>query len=88
LGDILLYTEQEWGSEQRLTYGESIRDTIATLATSPGLGRRRDDLHAGLRCYPVGSHMLYYWHRDNVLFIAHILHRRRDPKRLEWGAEE
>jgi toxin ParE1/3/4 len=84
LADILLYTEMEWGAQQRDRYTALIRDTIAALAESPTLGRPREELSAGLRSYPVGSLMLYYWATDDTLVIAHIFHFRRDTSRNAW----
>lgn len=71
LSDILLYTEREWGEEQRMLYSRRLIDIMGMLADTPDIGRRRDDLSAGLRSYPVDSHVIYYWHEGGVLFIAH-----------------
>lgn len=84
LADILLYTEQEWGRQQREDYTRLIRETISTLAETPSLGRSRDELSEGLRSYPAGSHILYYWVNEDVLIVAHILHGRRDAGRNAW----
>ena len=84
LADILLYTEVEWGVDQRDRYTALIRKTVTNLAATPNLGRTRDELSPGLRSYPVGSHMLYYWATDDALIVAHIFHVRRDTSRNEW----
>lgn len=82
--NILLYTADQWGKGQRTTYKQLIRDTLRTLSQSPSLGRTRNDLADGMRSYPVGSHVLYYWERDGILTVAHILHSRRDASRYTW----
>lgn len=84
LKDILNFTAREWGREQRSAYRRLIRDATSTLASSPSLGRARDDLFAGLRSYPARSHMLYYMEAEDRLFIVRILHSRQDPSRESW----
>lgn len=84
LRDILNFTARRWGRKQRSTYRQLIRDTISTLASSPSLGRARDDLSAGLRSYPAGSHLLYYLEVGDVIVVIRILHSRQDPTREAW----
>ncbi len=84
LRDILNFTERRWGREQRSTYRRLIRDTASTLASSPSLGRARDDLLPGMRSYPAGSHLLYYQEAGNELMIVRILHSRQDPTGEAW----
>jgi toxin ParE1/3/4 len=84
LSDILLYTERQWGRQQRSTYQAAIRDSIRRLADYPALGRSRDELSPKLRSHPVGSHIIYYWVEQETLIVAHILHGRRDPEGVAW----
>jgi len=84
LSDILLFTEEQWGKAQRTTYKQLIISTIGKVAQSPSLGRPRDDLSMGLRSFPIGSHVLYYWEHQGTLRVAHILHSRRDVSRYAW----
>lgn len=84
LRDILNFTARTWGREQRSAYRRLMRDATTTLASSPSLGRARDDLFAGLRSFPVRSHILYYLEADDRLVIIRILHTRQDPSRESW----
>jgi len=84
LSEILLYTEREWGEEQRDLYFGRLMETLDLLASRPEIGRRRDDLSQGLRSYPTGSHTIYYWHRGDTIMIARILHRRQNPAQEAW----
>jgi len=85
LGNPLQYWEETWGADHRGTYESLIRDTLVILAQTPGIGRLRNELADGLRSHPIGSHILYYWTTDTTLFVAHILHNRRDPGRENWS---
>lgn len=82
--DILLYTEMEWGTQQRKVYRELILDTVRRLSGMPLLGRSRPEVSEGLRSYPLGRHLVYYWHGDDRLIVAHVLHNRRDVTSVDW----
>lgn len=84
LGDILLHSGRAWGRKQRSSYKSLIRRTLTTLASSPDIGQRRDDLSPGLRSHPLGSHVVYYWVVDGSLVVSHILHYRQDPELDDW----
>jgi toxin ParE1/3/4 len=84
LRDIALYTERQWGKEQSATYLRLVRSAVRTLAASPHLGRARDEIQPGLRSYPVGSHVIYYWIDDGAVNVAHVFHNRRDTLREPW----
>lgn len=84
LSDIFLFTEEQWGKAQRRIYKQLILSTIRRLSQSPLLGRPRDDVSVGLRSFPVGNHVLYYWEHHGLLQIAHVLHSRRDATRYVW----
>lgn len=79
ISEILLYTEEKWGEEQRNVYLDRLMTAIDRLASSPEAGKKRDDLSEGLRSFPVGSHLIYYWYRENLLVIARVLHYRQQP---------
>ena len=48
------------------------------LSISPHMGRRRDDLHAGLRSFPVGDYVILYRQNKKVVLILRIIHGSRD----------
>jgi toxin ParE1/3/4 len=84
LSDPLVYTEQQWGRQQRNAYKLLIQSTIRELTHFPALGHLREDLSTGLRSYPVGSHLIYDWTTDRELIVAHILHSRKDVAGERW----
>lgn len=52
------------------------------LCEMPGMGRKRDDLAAGVRSSTVGDYLIFYRVLNGILEIAHILHGRRNLKRI------
>jgi toxin ParE1/3/4 len=80
LTDILVYTDQQWGKAQRLEYARLLGRTIRSLVENPTMGRRRNELLKDLRSHPVVSHIIYYWHRDDAIVVARILHVGMDPR--------
>jgi toxin ParE1/3/4 len=84
LSDLLVYTEQQWGRQQRMAYKSLIQGTIRRLTHYPFLGSMRNELSSGLRSHPVGSHIIFYWVTDKELIVAHILHSRMDAESERW----
>ena len=61
---------------------DSLTDRFFLLATHPHAGRRRDDLLAGIRLFPVGDYVvLYFVDRSDVL-ITRVVHGGRDLEAL------
>jgi toxin ParE1/3/4 len=79
--DILLYTRQEWGEEQRDRYEAALVHAMANLADYPDLGERRPGLFSGCHAHVVGRHVLYYRITDDTIEVVRILHERADPTR-------
>jgi toxin ParE1/3/4 len=79
--DILLYTWQQWGEEQRDRYQATLEQAIAALADFPAAGVRLPRLCAGCRARRIGSHVLYYRIMDDTIEVVRILHERSDPTR-------
>lgn len=48
------------------------------LSRQPGLGRRREELVAGLRSFPVGRYVIFYLQVQDCLQIVRVLHGARD----------
>jgi len=51
---------------------------LQTLARNPGLGRRREELLAGLQSFPVGNYVVFYREIENGIDVIRILHGSRD----------
>lgn len=79
--EIWDYTETRWGRDQAEIYVRQIKTAIENLAADPNRGRPCDDVRAGYRKYPVGSHVLFYRVRPDGVDIVRVLHGRMDFER-------
>ena len=79
--DILLYTRQLWGEEQRDRYEAILTQAISSLSEYPESGMRCSQLFPGCRAYPAQRHVIYYRIGHNEIEIVRILHERSDPTR-------
>ena len=76
---IAIYTEGQWGVEQRNLYIKQFDDTFRMLAAAPSIGRRCDDVLPGYRKFPHGSHIVFYKKgRESGIEIVRILHKSMD----------
>ncbi|MHB1095975.1 MAG: type II toxin-antitoxin system RelE/ParE family toxin [Gemmatimonadaceae bacterium] len=48
------------------------------VAQYPGVGRARDEIDVGVRSFPIGAYVLFYYPNAQGIGIARILHGRRD----------
>ncbi len=78
LDGIWDYTLETWGRAQAKTYLRALSRTFKTLAGKPELGRIRDDVYRGLRVYPSGKHLIFYFATDKGIDIVRVLHERMD----------
>ncbi len=67
-----------WSREQADRYLADLRRVSKRLATKPNLGRQRDDLREGLRVYPCGNHLIFYFPMDDGIDVVRVLHERMD----------
>jgi len=58
-----------------------LHEKIVTLAASPGIGRRCDDIDPGGRCSPIGSYIVYYREDSRRIVITHVFHAKRDQSK-------
>ena len=78
LDDVLLYTEQQWGSEQRERYQRDLLDGLNQLLTFPLLGKERPDYEPGARSIQIEHHVAIYQVSDAEVHISRSVHVRRD----------
>jgi toxin ParE1/3/4 len=78
--NLLLYSAQEWGLEQRDRYDAALIRAFHTLGDNPQIGRARDDLFPDCRAYLVERHIIYYALFDLTLVVLRILHTRADAR--------
>jgi toxin ParE1/3/4 len=81
IDEIWDYTAERWGLEQAETYLRELRKNIQAVADAPSLGRECEEVRAGYRQYPSGSHVLFYRLTGNSIEIVRILHERMDSER-------
>jgi toxin ParE1/3/4 len=51
---------------------------MGTLAHNPYLGREWKDLGMGLRSFPVGSYIVFYYPLPDGIDVLRVLHGARD----------
>ena len=72
------YTASNWNIEQAEIYLRHIKRSIEAIADNLRLGRACDEIRAGYRKHPAGSHVLFYRLNDAGVDIVRILHGRMD----------
>jgi toxin ParE1/3/4 len=78
LNAIWTCTAKHWDIDQAETYVRSLASSMQLLASSPGLGRRIDDIRPGHLKFAVASQVIFYREaRDGI----RILHKRMDVER-------
>lgn len=54
------------------------RERCAFLAESPGVGRERPELAAGLRSFPIGNYLIFYRLTADGIDVVRVLSGYRD----------
>ena len=80
IADILQYTYLTWGEEQWDEYGSALNAGFDGIVEYPEIGKPTNRLANG-RTYRIREHRVYYQIRDDVIFIARVLHQKMDPRR-------
>jgi len=75
------YTIAQFGIEQARDYRDQLRACFDRLVETPELGRRAEQLSAGLRRYEHRSHIIFYQPVDSGILIVRVLHYRMDVRR-------
>lgn len=78
LDGIWDYTVETWGRDQAKTYLRALNRAFKTIAKKLGLGRFYDEVYEGLRVYPSGKHLIFYFTTDKGVDIVRVLHERMD----------
>lgn len=79
LREIALFTQRRWGKEQRNAYLKQFDDSFWLLGEKPDIGRACDEIRAGYRKFPQGSHVIFYQQTGNLqIRIIRILHKSMD----------
>jgi toxin ParE1/3/4 len=76
---IAIFTEEQWGVEQRNLYIKQFDDIFHMLAASPLMGKNCDEVTPGYRKFPQGSHVVFYKEGSScVIEVVRILHKSMD----------
>lgn len=75
---IARYTSDRWGRRQRNAWLKEIDRTFHALAANRLMGRACDEIRAGYRKLPHGSHVIYYKQMTDALLVVRILHAAMD----------
>jgi toxin ParE1/3/4 len=75
--DILSYTHQTWGEQQRLEYKRKIDAALKAIVENPDIGRKKH----GRMVFGLGRHQLYYQIKNSEIWLIRILHERMNTVR-------
>lgn len=59
-----------------------IEGKLQTLVRNPGMGRRREELLAGLQSFPIGNYVVFYQEIENGIDVIRVLHGSRDIEEI------
>jgi toxin ParE1/3/4 len=78
LNSIWDHTVETWGHERAEQYLRALNQAFETLAGKPRLGRLYDEVHEGLRVYPSGRHLIFFFATEDGIDVVRVLHERMD----------
>jgi toxin ParE1/3/4 len=59
-----------------------VEEKLRSLALTPGMGRRREELLPGLQSFPVGNYVVFYRAIADGIDVIRILHGSRDIEEI------
>lgn len=77
---IAQYTLKTWGRDQVKAYLARLTDRMQWLADNPDLGRSRDDIAKGYRCFKEGQHLIFFVVKQDHIAIIGVPHSSMDTK--------
>ena len=80
---IWQFSFEQWGESRADRYYDKLEDGITQLTHTPAIGRARDEIREGLRAYHVGRHFIYYYVRDDHVYVVRVRHDKSDPALFE-----
>ncbi|MDR3752751.1 MAG: type II toxin-antitoxin system RelE/ParE family toxin [Terracidiphilus sp.] len=82
LDEIFVYWARRASLEVADRLVEALEEHFALLGEAPGIGRRCDEIAAGVRCFPAGKYLIYYRKARGSVEILHVFHGARDQADL------
>lgn len=86
LRNIIRYTRQTWGVKQARLYRQELELSLTRLGERPDMGRKREEIAAGVRSFRVAEHIAFYASRRGGITILRLLHPSMDVE-LAFGQE-
>lgn len=78
---IGVYTQKQWGYDQRVLYLTGLNEAFVRLAENPNIGTDCHYIAASLKKHPYKSHIIFYEIQpDQTPLIIRILHKSMDVK--------
>lgn len=77
LEDILQYTGDVWGEEQRDRYELKLYAAFQIIRDFPEIGRLEGPRRPGVRVYTIEHHLIYYRVRSDTVIVLRILNPRQ-----------
>lgn len=71
-----------WAEQAGVDVADRIVERFALLCEFPEAGRMAAEIAPGVRCFPAGSHLIYYRKTRRALEILHIFHGAREQARV------
>jgi len=81
LRKIKVYSLEQFGEEQTITYLKLIEKKLQMIAKSPDIGRKREEIKKGYLSFLAGSHVIFYREAKSHVDIIDILHQSMEPYR-------
>lgn len=78
LDEIADYSLDQWGPNRTEAYLEKMADRFQWLAENPLIGRVRDDVAVGYRCFSEGKHVIFYVVQSDQIAIIGVPHAAMD----------
>ena len=78
LKEIYQYTQLNFGINQAKKYLSKITDVLNALSDKILTGRDASLFAHGLRKIEVGSHLVFYLNKENVIIVIRVLHNSMD----------
>ena len=83
LDEIWAYVARKENTDAAERLISELTSRFSVLAKNPGVGRRRPDLPADLRSFPVSNYRIYYRQgKKGVVLILYVRHAARDERKL------
>ena len=76
--EIIQYTGETWGPDQRDIYARILDAAMQRLIAFPLSGKTRTDISRGLRSQTAGKHKVFYRVTEETISIRRVIHARRD----------